>query len=95
MAGRDGALAGRQQGSHDEDAIEVPGGGSEDGLKRFGPQGQEIGDRIAGARRALGSSASRLCYWSWQNRWKDVGDMEGLFLDQALDTVAKTDIFRI
>ena len=38
----------------------------------------------------------RLFYWSWQNRWKDVGDMGGLVLplDEALDQIANTEIFR-
>ena len=37
----------------------------------------------------------RLYYWSWQGRWKDVGDMGGLVLslDEALDEIANTDIF--
>ncbi len=32
---------------------------------------------------------------SWQNRWKDVGDMGGLVLplDEALDAIANTEIF--
>ena len=39
--------------------------------------------------------AMRVYYWSWQNRWKDVGDMGGLvlLLDEALDAVANTEIF--
>ena len=37
----------------------------------------------------------RVYYWSWQNRWKDVGDMGGLVLplDEALDAIANTEIF--
>ncbi|MCY4140129.1 MAG: hypothetical protein OXF56_17935 [Rhodobacteraceae bacterium] len=37
----------------------------------------------------------RVLYWSWQNRWKDVGGMGGLVLplDEALDAIANTEIF--
>ncbi len=37
----------------------------------------------------------RLFYGSWQDRWKDVGDMGGLVLplDEALDHIANTEIF--
>ena len=37
----------------------------------------------------------RVQYWSSQGRWKDVGDMGGLVLplDEALATIAKTDLF--
>ncbi len=37
----------------------------------------------------------RIQYWSYQNRWKDVGDMGGLVLplDEALETIAETEIF--
>ncbi len=50
-------------------------------IARLKPGGQ--GDRM------------RLYCWSWQNRWKDVGDMGGLVLplDEALDQIANTDIF--
>lgn len=39
--------------------------------------------------------AMRVLRWSWQNRWKDVGDMGGLVLplDEALDAIADTGIF--
>ncbi len=50
-------------------------------IARLKPEGS--GDRM------------RLFYWSWQNRWKDVGDMGGLVLplDEALDQIANTEIF--
>ncbi len=37
----------------------------------------------------------RLFCGSWQNRWNDVGDMGGLVLplDEALDQIAKPEIF--
>ena len=50
-------------------------------IARLKPEG--TGDRM------------RLYFWSWQNRWKDVGDMGGLVLplDEALDQIATTGIF--
>ncbi len=50
-------------------------------IARLRPEGS--GDRM------------RLYYWSWRNRWKDVGDMGGLVLplDEALEEIATTDIF--
>ena len=37
----------------------------------------------------------RVRYWSYRQRWQDVGDMGGLVLplDQALDEIAKNEIF--
>ena len=37
----------------------------------------------------------RVRYWSYRERWQDVGDMGGLILplDQALDEIAKNGIF--
>ena len=37
----------------------------------------------------------RILYWSWQERWKEVGDMGGIVLplDEALDQIASTEIF--
>ena len=37
----------------------------------------------------------RIQYWSYRNRWTDVGDMGGLVLplDEALETIAETEIF--
>ena len=51
-------------------------------IARLEPEGQ--GDRM------------RPYYWSRHDRWKDVGDMGGLVLplDEALDQIANTDIFR-
>ncbi len=39
----------------------------------------------------------RVLCWSWQNRWKDVGDIGGLMLplDEALDAIANTEVFWI
>ncbi len=50
-------------------------------IARLKPEGS--GDRM------------RLFCGSWQNRWKDVGDMGGpvLPLDEALDQIANTEIF--
>ena len=50
-------------------------------IARLKPEG--AGDRM------------RIQYWSSQGRWRDVGDMGGLVLplDEALETIAKTDIF--
>ena len=46
----------------------------------------------AGGRR---QADARLYYWSWQGRWKDVGDMSGIVLplDEDLDQIASTEIF--
>ncbi len=50
-------------------------------IARLQPEGS--GDRM------------RLRYWSYRQRWKDVGDMGGLMppLDQAFEEIAKNDLF--
>ena len=56
----------------------------------------ETGAPIARLKPEGNGDRMRVQYWSWQGRWNDVGDMGGLVLplDEALETIATTDVFR-
>ena len=55
----------------------------------------ETGAPVARLKPEGPGDRMRILYWSWQERWKDVGDMGGIVLplDEALDQIASTEIF--